>query len=161
MAGRLTPLHRPRTGQATHHVLHQVASAKSIAGTVQAENGNLDPREVRIAQFLGLSGRMQWIGEQQQSIAKKSVRREHRGRSPSHGPASENETFWPEFLASPQRDRGDTFFEARHGVGPPGSLLPIDKVEANDMHSLTAKLLRQRAHAAIGHISTSAMRAYE
>src|SRR5262249_56500993 len=62
--GAFQPAHGP-SREAADSLFHQVAPAQRIAGTVQAENGHRDLREMRVAQFLRLTRRMQRVGEKQ------------------------------------------------------------------------------------------------
>jgi hypothetical protein len=52
------PAHRPVWAQALDHGVHEVASAERVARAVQAQDRNGDPRQVRIAQLIGLPRRM-------------------------------------------------------------------------------------------------------
>ena len=107
--GAFQPVHRPPVCQTPDHPLHQIAPAKCVAGAVEAKDRHFDSREVRVAKLFGLACRMQGVGEEQQAVAGKSVRREHRSRPSAHRPSAENEGPRRDLAARVRRHGGDAF----------------------------------------------------
>src|SRR5690242_9583679 len=98
MVGALDPVHRPLRFYFAKSLLHQRALAQRIPGAVEAEHRTSDLRQMRIAQLLRLARRMERVGGEQQPGARKALGREHRGRPPPHGSASDDETLVFEIL---------------------------------------------------------------
>ena len=71
--GGLQPVHSEGRGQSLNHALHQLPLAEIVPRSVHAQCRYADLRQVCVTQLLGLTGRMQRIGEQQQTIARKAL----------------------------------------------------------------------------------------
>ena len=153
MVGAFQPVHGPSVSQAIDDSLHQIAFAKTVAGTIQTEDRNLDPGKMGIAKLLRFACGMEGIGEEQYAVARKPIGGEHRGCPAAHGPPTDDERFGLDLLASVRSDGGDTFLEASHRVRAAGPLLPIQKVEANRIDGTPTEMLGQREHAAISHMT--------
>src|SRR6266700_3440984 len=93
---------------------------------------------------------MERVGEEQQAVAGKSVRREHRSRAPAHRAPAEDEGLRRDFAARVRGHGGDAFLQAGHGVRMAGPFLAVREVEANDVEPASAQALGHREHAAAG-----------
>ena len=133
------------------------AFAKAVAGAIQTEDRNVNAGEMGIAKLLRFACRMQGIGEEQYTVARKPIGGEHRGCPSAHGTPTDDERFRLDRLARMRSHGGDTFLEASHRVRAAGSLFPIEKVEANQINGTTTEMLAQREHAAIGHMAAGAV----
>src|ERR1700674_287359 len=78
------PMHLPICLHVLENRFHHVRSAERIASAVEAYDRNLDSGKMRIAELVGFAWRMQRIREQQQAVARKSIRGQHRRRSATH-----------------------------------------------------------------------------
>ncbi len=116
---------------------------------------------MRIAKLIRFAGRMQWIREEQQSIALESVRGQHRRRSSSHGSSADYQLLRLDLLAHPRDDGGDALLEARHRIGAAGFFLLVQEVEADDVESAGAESVGSLDDSSIVHVAARAVGAHE
>jgi hypothetical protein len=118
---------------------------------------NLYRRKMRVAELVGFARRMQWIREQQKSIALESVGSQHRRSSSAHRSSADYQLLRLDLLTDTPHDGGDAVFEARHRIWATGLFLLVEKVEADDAESAGAESVGGLKDSAIVHVSARAV----
>src|SRR5260221_11688484 len=101
---------------------------------------------------------MKRVGEEQQTVACKSVRGEHRSHASAHRASAENERLRPDLAASVRGHGSDAFLQSRHRVRVAGPCLAVREVETNDVKTALEQRLGHAEHAAGVHVAAGAMR---
>jgi hypothetical protein len=110
------PMHFPLSLHLLQHGFHQFSRDEWIARSIEAEDGNRDRWKMSVAQFLGMTGRVKWIREEQQSVAIEILRGHHRRGASAHRASADDQRFRMKLVASALDDCGKTFFQSRHRI---------------------------------------------
>src|ERR1700693_93696 len=155
--GACDPMHLPVGRHPLQYFLHQARRAEGVARAVETDHGNFERGQMRITQLIRSTRRMQRIRQQQQPVALKSLRGEHRGGAAAHRAATDDERPRLHLLASARDDGRETLLESRHRVGAPGLLFLVEEVEADDADSSGSQRVRGLEDSAIVHVAAGAV----
>lgn len=114
-----------------------------------------------VTQLLGFARRVQRIREQQQTVARDAVCREHRCRAPAHRAPADDEYARTKRRTRVLDHRLHARLEARHRVRAAGAVLAIQEIEAHHADAALAQRRGKALHAAIAHVAARAVRAHE
>src|SRR5882724_9786171 len=101
---------------------------------------------------------MERVGEEQQTVAGKSVRGEHRSHASAHRASAENERLRPDLAAGVRGHCSDAFLQARHRVRMAGTFLAVREVETNDVKPALEQRFGHPEHAVVAHMAAGAVR---
>src|SRR4029079_5075921 len=100
---------------------------------------------------------VQWIREQQQSVATEAIGGQHRRRTAAHRATTDDPRFRAELLGGTRYDSRETLLEPRHRVWTSGFLFLVEEVEAYDADSAPAKIRGGLHQSAVVHVSARAV----
>src|SRR5579871_3838231 len=154
---RLEPVHGESRRQFLNNLPHQLLLTQFVARPIQAQCRYLDLRQMRVAQFLRLTGGVQGIREQQKSIACEAFCGQHGGSAPSHRVTSKEEALRRKLLPHLLDHSGEALHKARHAIRGAFLFLRIEEVEPYDREAMRAKCGSQILHGRMLHLGARPM----